>query len=449
MLFSNKDVAVLDLTHGGIPLARSIAHQANRVTAIDVYGTIDKEVLLDLEKDEIIIKDNLNNIDPDLVVAPVHMDPALMPDLLSCPVITHHMAVGELLLNGIKGSGIIEITGTGAKTSSAVLLADMASRSMSVVSHTTHGVEHWSNGVPKMVYQGLSIAPGSILEALEHTLNINPDLYIFEISLGGTGAADIGIITTLENEYAIANGTTTSTAAKNQMVGYSRKGSTLIVNALSVNALSKDTIDARDSVRTVTFSDTSKEADVYLEDPGTGVRSIHYSGMDISFTPGTGYDPSAYSTAIACTAAAATVLGIEPDTIRSSLQAFQGVDGRMRLKELQGRTIVDNSNSGMNIRSVEQALDYSKKFTSKSSRLLLVLGEEAQQVCEGLDPEDVSVFITDHVSEVDNIFLVGERMQIIKGNKISHFSSLETAIENARAKTSKNDIIISCVKCFR
>ncbi len=112
MLFSNKDVAVLDLTHGGIPLARSIVNQANSVTAIDVYGTIDKEVLLDLEKDEIIIKDNLNSIDLDLIVAPVHMDPALMPDLLSCPVITHHMAVGELLLNGIKGSGIIEITGT-------------------------------------------------------------------------------------------------------------------------------------------------------------------------------------------------------------------------------------------------------------------------------------------------------------------------------------------------
>lgn len=325
MLFSNKDVAVLDLTHGGIPLARSIAKQAHSVTAVDVYGTVDKEVLSDLEKDEIIIKNNINSIDPDLIVAPVHMDPALVPDLFYCPVITHHAAVGVLLLNSIKSSRIIEITGTGAKTSTAVLLGDMASRSMSVISHTTHGVEHWSNGVPEMIYQGLSIAPGSILEAMEHTSNIDPDLYIFEISLGGTGAADIGIITTLENEYTIANGTTTSTAAKNQMVEYARRRSTLLVNALS-----NETINAPNSVRTVTFSDISKDADVYLEDPGTGVRSIHYSGMDISFTPGTGYDPSAYSTAMACTAAAAVVLGIEPDTIRSSLEAFKGVDGRMR-----------------------------------------------------------------------------------------------------------------------
>lgn len=444
MLFSNKDVAVLDLTHGGIPLARSIAKQAHSVTAVDVYGTVDKEVLSDLEKDEIIIKNNINSIDPDLIVAPVHMDPGLVPDLFYCPVITHHAAVGVLLLNSIKSSRIIEITGTGAKTSTAVLLADMASRSMSVVSHTTHGVEHWSNGVPEMIYQGLSIAPGSILEAMEHTSNIDPDLYIFEISLGGTGAADIGIITTLENEYTIANGTTTSTAAKNQMVEYARRRSTLLVNALS-----NETINAPNSVRTVTFSDISKDADVYLEDPGTGVRSIHYSGMDIGFTPGTGYDPSAYSTAMACTAAAAAVLGIEPDTIRSSLEAFKGVDGRMRLKELFGRTIVDNSNSGMNIRSVEHALDYSKKIALKKSRSILILGEEARQVCEGLDPKDVSVFITDHVNEVDNIFLVGERMHIINGNKISHFSSLDTAIKKARAITSKNDIIISCVKCFR
>lgn len=121
----------------------------------------------------------------------------------------------------------------------------------------------------------------------------------------------------------------------------------------------------------------------------------------------------------------------------------------MRLKELFGRTIVDNSNSGMNIRSVEHALDYSKKIALKKSRSILILGEEARQVCEGLDPKDVSVFITDHVNEVDNIFLVGERMQIINGNKISHFSSLDTAIKKARAITIKNDIIISCVKCFR
>jgi UDP-N-acetylmuramyl pentapeptide synthase len=443
MLFNEKDVAVLDLTHGGIPLVQHIENYSRSVTAVDVYGTVDKEILTHLEKDGINIKNNINSSDYDLIVAPVHMDPALMPDPRYCPVITHHMAVGELLLNSMDGSKIIEITGTGAKTSSALLLADMASRNMSVVSHTSHGVEQWSNGVAKMIYHGLSIAPGSILEAIDLTSKLDHDLYIFEVSLGCTGAADIGIITTLENEYAIANGTLTSTAAKTKITEYIKKNSTLLINA------SSDMINPPGNVRTVTFSDTVKGSDVYLEQSSTGQWSVSYHDMAIRFVPDTGYDPAAYSIALACASCAGTILDIEPDTIKFTLEHFKGVHGRMQLIELDGYRVLDNSNSGMNIRSALKALEYSKRIAQSGSRLVLILGEEARQVCEGLEPEDVSTFLNDHAGEVDDIFLVGERMQDIEGDNLHYSSSLSSAIKEAKALTRENDIIISCVKCFR
>lgn len=448
MLFENKDVAVIDLTHGGIPLARHISRQARSVTGIDIYGTVGGKILSGLKNDGIKTADKINT-DIDLIVAPVHLNPALMPDSDDCTVITHHRAVGELIpgiLDGSQDGKVVEITGTLAKTSTATLLADMASRSISVLSHTTRGVEHWQKGVPIKVHHGLSIAPGSILEALEHAADINPDLYIFEVSLGGTGAAELGIITSLDNEYTIAGGSSTSTRAKMQMVDYAKHGSTLLVNA------SVGQIDPPDDVKIITLSDTPGKGDVYMNDPHTGIRTINCESLNcgtIRFMPGPGYDPSSYSTAMVCAAASACILDVGLGNIESSLLDFQGVHGRMRQVEWAGRKMVDNSNSGMNINSVGHALEYAKNITKTGNRLVLALGEEAKQVCEGLDPGDVRTFTIEHGSDVDEIILVGERMEGISGNNIRHADSLDRAIEMAESLTKVNDIIISCIKCFR
>ena len=57
----------------------------------------------------------------------------------------------------------------------------------------------------------------------------------------------------------------------------------------------------------------------------------------------------------------------------------------MQEKELNGVALIDNSNSGMDILSAEKALEYAllKKKDEKKGSIILVLGEEASQVCEG------------------------------------------------------------------
>jgi len=441
MLFENQDVTVVDLTHGGIPLALHIAQFARSVTCIDVYGTVDSEVLTGLEINGIEISRTIQS-DTDLIVAPVHLAPDLLPESNNNEIMTHHRAVGEILLNTDMGAKVIEITGTGAKTSTATLLADMMSRQMSVISHTSRGVEQWQNGAPEMVHHGLSIAPGSILEALEYTRGINPDLYIFEISLGGTGAADLGIITSLDNEYTIAGGHRSSSEAKKQMVDYAKQGSTLLINA---NA---GEMDLSNNIRSVTFSDTSKDAEFSI-DNSQNVWTICCGNQTFRFTPNTGYDPNAYTTAIVCATAAAALMGMSPETIELALSEFQGVNGRMQVRKHSGRIMLDNSNSGMNPASLEHALEYSRNISENNSKRVYILGEEKEQVCEGLNPEAVNTFVRKNSRELDNIILVGERMHAITGDNIQHANNLKDAIVIAESLTLENDMIISCVKCFR
>ena len=67
-------------------------------------------------------------------------------------IITHHQAVGELLGAELwPGMEVFEVTGTHSKTSTALLLAMMLSRQKKVLSHTTRGLEIWSEGKARLL----------------------------------------------------------------------------------------------------------------------------------------------------------------------------------------------------------------------------------------------------------------------------------------------------------
>ena len=108
----------------------------NEVTGIDVYGTVDPGLLLELEEKHGIhcSKTPLPASGFDLLVAPVHLDSAY-PMLAEARaegkrILSHHEIVGKILKGDSRLSGIktVEVTGVKAKTSTASLLADMLSR---------------------------------------------------------------------------------------------------------------------------------------------------------------------------------------------------------------------------------------------------------------------------------------------------------------------------------
>ena len=257
-----KKLAVLDLTHGGIPIAKKLAALGNNVTGVDVYGTVDPGLLLELEEKHGIqcSKTSLPASEFDFLVAPVHLDSAY-PMLAEARaegkrVFSHHEIVGKILKDDSRLSGIktVEVTGVKAKTSTASLLADMLSRRFEVVLHTSRGLEAWKGGISSLIGKGLSITPGSILVAVEKVFEagFRPDFFIFEISIGGTGTADLGILTTLSPDYGIANNTALASEAKLQLIRNAKPGSTLLINSGAEKAL----IAAKESpAKVLTFKD--------------------------------------------------------------------------------------------------------------------------------------------------------------------------------------------------
>lgn len=454
-MLRNARAAVLDLTHGGAVIARKLTKIAASVTGIDVYQTLSPEELEALEQEGIrTSRSPIKVSEFEILIAPVHLDPdyPMLADAEkeNIPIISHHAAVGEILRNALDGSTVIEITGTKAKTSTSILLGEMLSKNKKVISHTSRGLEDWSKR--RIIQNGLSITPASILRAVDvvEEAGIKPDVFIFEISLGGTGSADIGVITTIVDDYKIANNTRLASEAKRMMILDAKPGSTLVINYDALRFFGA----CRRDVCIISFSDSvNAAANVYYENIGSDGGTIAYyiGGRKgkITLIGTQDYDLISYKTAFVCAVAVALAMDIEPDQIERSLQEFKGAEGRMRKIFLAGRRFIDNSNSGMDIKSAEKALDYAK---SEEGRIVMVLGEEAKEVCEGLDPSGVERFIEKHLDEIYSLVLVGERMKPLASkniNKIYHAGNLSEGIEFAQQLTREKDIIISCVKCFR
>jgi len=494
-----KKLAVLDLIHGGIPIAKKLAALGCEVTGVDVYGTVDPGLLIELEEKNGIYcsKNSLPSFGFDLLVAPVHLDSAypMLSEARSNgkKILSHHEIVGKILKNDSRLSGIktIEITGVKAKTSTASLLADMLSRKFDIALHTSRGLEIWKGGISSLIYRGLSITPGNILVAVEKifAIGFRPDFFIFEISIGGTGNADIGILTTLSPDYLIGNNTSLASEAKLQLVRGAKPGSTLILNAGAKKALE---ITKKIQAKVLTFKDpfdleilenTDKIADFALEKRKyTELQSIS-SNLSTSSVPSklpelpvaptssgpllnlmrmeneifsasllAGYNISAYMTAFIAASAAALELGVECEAIVAVLEGFRGLLGRMQEGKLNGITLIDNSNSGMDILSAEKAFEYAllkKKDEKKIGGIILILGEEASQVCEGLSPVSVQDLIKKLGMKYKQIILVGERMKAIVPKNAIYAASLTEGLAKASELANKEDIILSSVKCFR
>jgi len=481
MDLDRKKIAVLDLTHGGIPISIKLAGLGAEVSAVDVYNTVDPGILSELETRYGIrtSKEPLPVGAFDLLAVPVHLDPAY-PMLAEArktlkPVFSHHRIVGIILEKDPRLSGIrtVEITGVKAKTSTASLLADMLSRKFRVVLHTSRGLEVWKDGVSLEILKGLSITPGSIPSAVDYTFEagIRPDFFIFEISIGGTGNADLGILTTLSPDYGIANNSSLAGEAKLQLVRTAKSGSTLVLNAAVESALGNAGEKIPEEVKKITFRDPflpeSGEsadsvpadsspaapfpADFVLEPEESNIRCLCQGRELFNARLQRGYNSSAYRTAFVAASAAALELGVENRTVVETLEGFGGLAGRMQEKELEGIALIDNSNSGMDIRSAEKALEYAllKKKDERKGKIFIVLGEEAAQVCEGLPPETVQGFVEKYGKKFERILLVGERMRGIKAGNATYAASLPEGLSEASKLAGKADIIISSVKCFR
>nr|WP_054858792.1 coenzyme F430 synthase [Methanobacterium formicicum] len=215
-------VLIVDMTHGGSTLALEFSKRENcEVLAWDIYHTLQEEDRSFLENNHIQLVDdsfyaNSGHDNSELVViAPVHCNLSIPPHM------THHQAVKYLLKNEIKVP-VMEITGVKGKTSVVAMLKEIY-RDKNPLLLSSRGVEVLFDGEETTLQKNISITPASIITAwrlaqeLYKDIARQPDICIFESSLGGTGLADVGIITNIVEDYTIAQGTSSASKAKQQM----------------------------------------------------------------------------------------------------------------------------------------------------------------------------------------------------------------------------------------
>jgi len=363
----------------------------------------------------------------DGVAAPVHLAPN-NPHLVEArrrnlKIITHHQAVGELMEPALNGVEVFEITGTHSKTSTALLLAMILSHQKRVLSHTTRGLEIWSAGETHLLKNGLSITPGNAIIAAEAAAKQGAAALICEISLGGTGRANYGILTSLSGDYRIAGASKWASTAKLQMISLARKGSKLIANT-----------DARIS------------ADISFASEGrvdAKPDRLIFGKVELALSLSEDLDFAGYRTAIAAAAAAAEAAGIERDEIALSLQDFDGFSGRMKIKRLPDMTYFDNSNSGLKVRDVARALD-----RARGPDLAVVVGEDAETVCEGLNILALRDLLRERRAEMAKLILVGKRLEPLAA-ELKADTAKNLAEGLGKAETFGLKRLLSCVKCFR
>ncbi|MGZ4934189.1 MAG: hypothetical protein ACXV49_06795, partial [Halobacteriota archaeon] len=364
------------------------------------------------------------------------------------PILTHHEVVGQLARQSqiLKDALVFEITGVKGKTTTAALL-QRAFSEKPLVSLTSRGLEARESG-RYVAKKRLSITPANVLVALDliDEFGLSPEVCIFETSLGGIGIGDVNILTTLSPEYAIAQGDRTSTEAKLQMISNAKAGSCLIApSAVAARAPSACVNSIGDAGATVYYEEgDGREVRIRFD----ALRRMHGDQVsgELSFTPTGCYDLHAYRSSLLCFVAAALTAHVEAAFIESVLSSFKGVKGRLSATVIKQRTLVDNSNSGLDEASIMRAIDFGLTFKKPGHKAVLIIGEEAKNICDGMIPDVVASVANNEA--FDDIVLVGERMHV-STSRVRYREDLKSALSAAVELTSEHDVIISCVKTWR
>ena len=124
---------VIDLTHGGVKIAISLAKKGEKTYAYDIYNTlndIDRK-MLDVYKVEVIELTDLDKLKGDLkVIYPVHL-PLTNDEIksyntnLNYTFKTHHEIIKEILNEWGEDIIKIEVTGVKGKTSCVFMLKEI------------------------------------------------------------------------------------------------------------------------------------------------------------------------------------------------------------------------------------------------------------------------------------------------------------------------------------
>lgn len=401
------NILVLDTIHGGEALAQHLSTRGHRVDAVDVYRS-----------ESGISTDTALGRRYDLIIAPVHLDPdhPLMK-IDHTPYITHHEAV-FLVLNGTEPHPCVEITGARGKTTTAYAIAHLLPGKG--VLHTSRGT--WECPKKHFLWKK-SITPASAIDAAFCAATAGGWL-VAEESLGVSGIGDIGVLCSTD-DYAIAGGKKSALSEKIRLLSRCRQ----VVVPEPVEIPGTTVIPVAEAVSI------------------SGDRCT-YSWNDCA---GSFVNPllslAGYRTPLALAATVACLFSIDP----APLADFRALKGRMAISREEDEVlVVDNANSGTNAENAIAAARHAREL-APSHAITLVIGQEAEHICEGFPPEQV-IYAIEAIKPRCAV-IVGYSPEIM-GNDLDATTQILYAddLEQGRALARENSAtasIVLAVKTWR
>lgn len=449
-------VLIVDMTHGGVKLSLEFAkNPKNEVFAWDIYNTLEeneKRVLMEAGTElvsedyikETFFKENKSNEDDlgcntDLkVVAPVHCNQPFPVSM------THHQAVAYLLENRIKVP-IIEITGVKGKTTTAAILKEIY-RDLNLLVLSSLGVDIINDGKEEKLLKNISITPASIITAWEFVeRRYNVDICIFETSLGGTGMADVGVLTNLAEDYSLAGGMRSASQAKSQIFAskmvvcdyqaYHSSYSDIYSLPDKINTFSVDknsNLRAYDTEYSLHNTKFLAKADNLLTVDGLSLST----DFEVStFAPAQHHIENALSAICA-----ALTMGADVDIIVNGLKNFKGLPGRTSVENQGESKIIQEINPGINVTAVQRAVEMIKDYTKPA----LVLGGSYGVTCEEIDEKSLSAFLNTIRRNVPIILTgeLGKSIQSRLNSNTAHYDEIKQAVEAARKNGARNILLV-------
>ena len=363
---------ILDTIHGGQVIADYLSELGNTVDTVDVYRDDGTHTIKEAQV-------GLSQGKYELIIHPVHLT-AKHPLLQTARqhnvcTKTHHETVAWILSewgkNGlfIRPRRMIEITGARGKTTTAYALAACLSQSGPGILHSSAGIFvcAYPVGSKKEKVGHLSITPASVLTVARKYWQHGMTWMICEESLGVTGYHDCAILTS-DRDYECAAGT--ESALKIKQASLINSPCALI--PCETIQSEKWTEIQKNMIPVQTIVQVSGEFAEY-----------HYNAWDGICTNPLFY-LSQYREPLILATAASVILGVEPRGINT----FKPVPGRLSLKMIHERYVLDDANSGTTEITAIEAARYLRRM-AHSPDIILCIGQDAHAVCENFTEDNI------------------------------------------------------------
>lgn len=361
-------VLILDMVHGGDILARRHLAEGDDVTCVDVYGICPQSKKDELRGMEVRVADTVPPGRYDMTVMPKHCPRSYIGEAEPGEIVTFSQDVRRFIEDR---RFRIEVTGVKGKTSACYLISKMLHDSgKKVMLHSSRGEGPWTDDGHR-IDRRVSIAPPYIM-----TLPAGDyDAIVCEVSLGGSGKADIACITNLVEDYGIAKNTFKASEAKRDI--FTDRG---------VNIVAADELGFWSQYQDGLVPYGGRIS--ILSEPrlGEGLRvSVDYDGVSEITLDGS-YISTEYINAMDLALEVCHRMGVPRESVLRSLETFRGVPGRGEILSEGGRTVVRERNPGISHISIGRTLGCLEQMGALDGAMV-ILDPVSRKVCDKMDKD--------------------------------------------------------------